>query len=268
MTIPEDRKGDVIKMKEKIYTIPLMDAVRSGDECPFCFIERQLEQRVITFILGSAYMEEDIRKQTDKIGFCRQHYKMMFDYGNQLGNALMLKTHLAKLCKELKLELKTLSPKKSPLLSKFKKTAPEDETRNTSIGNWTRAKENSCYVCNHFKDVYPRYVDTFFEMIKNDEVFYKLVENGKGFCLPHFGDLMEAAPDQLNGKHQERFYSMIGPLMEKHIERLYEDVSWFVEKNDYRFKDADWKDSRDAVQRGMQKVAGGHPADPVFMSKR
>ena len=29
-------------MKEKIYTIPLNDAVNADDECPFCFIEREL----------------------------------------------------------------------------------------------------------------------------------------------------------------------------------------------------------------------------------
>ena len=29
-------------MKEKIYTIPLMDAFKAEDECPFCFIERNL----------------------------------------------------------------------------------------------------------------------------------------------------------------------------------------------------------------------------------
>ena len=79
-------------MKETIYTIPLMDAFNANDECPFCFIERNLEQHAISFILGSAYMEDDVRMETDKIGFCRHHYKMMFDYGNRLGSALILST--------------------------------------------------------------------------------------------------------------------------------------------------------------------------------
>ena len=33
-------------MKEKLYTIPLMDAFKAEDECPFCFVERQLEQHL------------------------------------------------------------------------------------------------------------------------------------------------------------------------------------------------------------------------------
>ena len=54
-------------MKEKLYTIPLNDAMNAGDECPFCFIERNVEQDLLDFVLGSgsSYMESDIREQTD-----------------------------------------------------------------------------------------------------------------------------------------------------------------------------------------------------------
>ena len=73
-------------MKEKLYTIPLNDAVNANDECPFCFIERELEQNSLDFVLGnsSSYMESDIRDQTDNTGFCRVHMKKMFDYGLSL----------------------------------------------------------------------------------------------------------------------------------------------------------------------------------------
>ena len=53
-------------------------------------------------------------------------------------------------------------------------------------------------------------------------------------------------------------------LMEDNTERIFEDVSWLIEKFDYRNKDADWRNSRDAVQRGMQKIKGGYPGDPVY----
>ena len=48
------------------------------------------------------------------------------------------------------------------------------------------------------------------------------------------------------------------------MKRLEDDISWFVDKYDYRNRDADWKTSKDAIQRGMQKLAGGYPDDPVF----
>ncbi|GLB29845.1 hypothetical protein LAD12857_17680 [Lacrimispora amygdalina] len=82
-------------MKEKLYTIPLTEAFRAEDECPFCDIERQLEQDALNFTLGSSssYMESDIREQTDEMGFCKEHFKKMYKYGNSLGNALILQTH-------------------------------------------------------------------------------------------------------------------------------------------------------------------------------
>ena len=82
-------------MKEQLYTIPLNDAVDAKDECPFCFIERSVEQDLIDFVLGSSasYMEADVREMTDKAGFCRTHFQKMFDYGNTLGNAWILKLH-------------------------------------------------------------------------------------------------------------------------------------------------------------------------------
>lgn len=111
-------------MKEKLYTIPLNDAVNASDECPFCFIERELEQNSLDFVLGnsSSYMESDIRDQTDKAGFCRVHMKKMFDYGNTLGNALILQTHYHKLREEMRKQFDSFSPGKSSVLARFRRS--------------------------------------------------------------------------------------------------------------------------------------------------
>ena len=142
----------------------------------------------------------------------------------------------------------------------FKKAAG----RTNPIGVWVEEKEKSCYVCNRFADTYERYMDTFFYLFKKDEEFRSKIKNGKGFCLHHMGDLCEAAESRLSDKEKQEFFPMIFELMEKNMARLQEDVSWMVEKFDYRNKDADWKDSKDAVQRGMQKLKGGYPADPPY----
>ena len=86
----------------------------------------------------------------------------------------------------------------------------------------------------------------------------------KGFCLPHFGDLIETAENKLSESERKEFYPQAFSLMQENLDRLQKEVSWFVEKNDYRNKDKDWGESRDSIQRAMQKCAGGYPADPVF----
>jgi thiamine kinase-like enzyme len=77
-----------------------------------------------------------------------------------------------------------------------------------------------------------------------------------------------AAYEALNDREREDFYRTMLPLEQKNLERVYEDVAWFVEKYDYTNKDADWKNSKDAIQRGMQKLRGGDPSLPVYQIKK
>lgn len=252
-------------MKEKLYTIPLNDAVNANDECPFCYLERKLEQDLMDFVLGngSSYMESDIRSDTDKSGFCRIHFKKMFDYGNALGNAWILKTHYRKTIDEMKKQFRGHTSVK---MGFFEKKKSGDERKN-SIGRWTTERENTCYICDRFRLEYPRYLDTFLYLYEKDKDFKEKILHGKGFCLTHFGDLCEHASVKLNPKQQEEFFPPLFTLMTDNMERIYEDVSWMIEKFHYENKDADWKNSKDAVQRGMQKLKGSYPADPVYKKR-
>lgn len=253
-------------MREKLYTIPLNDAFGANDECPFCFIERNIEQDLLDFVLGSgsSYMESDIREATDKDGFCRTHFKKMYDYGNTLGNGWILKTHYEQILREMNEQFKNFTVTKATFKSKFAKNTE----RVNPIGIWAEQKEQSCYICHRFTDTYDRYVDTFFIMYKSDEGFRTKIKNSKGFCLKHFGDLCEAAERQLSDKEKKEFYPDIFRLMNDSMTRMSTDVAWLVEKFDYRNHGADWKNSRDAIQRGMQKIKGGYPADPVYKSDK
>ena len=123
-------------MKEKLYTIPLTDALRAGDECPLCFIERKLEEHTLDFVLGpgASYMEDDVRAETDAAGFCRTHYKKMYEYGNRLGTGLILKTHVKKLNEELDEQIGKFSPSHASLFGRLKKSKTQEER--SSLGAW------------------------------------------------------------------------------------------------------------------------------------
>ena len=129
-------------MKETIYTIPLNDAFHAEDECPFCYLERDAEQHALEFILGSqaSYMEDDIRMETDKMGFCRHHYKMMYDYGNRLGCGLILSTHLKKLNQEMTEQMKAFTAGKSTFMGRMKKTELTPDSPKTALGQWIHQK--------------------------------------------------------------------------------------------------------------------------------
>jgi hypothetical protein len=254
-------------MKEQLYTIPLNDAVNENDECAFCFIERKAEQDALDFVLGSSssYMEGDIREQTDRTGFCREHLHKMFTYGNTLGNALILQTHYAKLRNEMHAQFSSYTPGKTPLFGKLRKASAQ--TDSNPIHSWTLGRGCSCYICQSMEQTMQRYMETFFYLYKKDPAFKEKVLNGKGFCLNHFGLLCSHADQSLNDKERAEFYPAMFELMEKNFQRIEEEIVWLSDKFDYRNKDADWKNSRDALQRGMQKLHGGYPADPVYKAK-
>ncbi len=253
-------------MAEKLYTIPLNDAVNANDECPFCFIERNVEHDLMDYVLGnsSSYMESDIRAMTDASGFCREHIRKMYDYGNTLGNAWILKTHYRRVIDEMNKEFKKYSPAKISFKDKFAKS---DSSKNP-IAAWAKKKDCSCFICNEFDKTYDRYLDTFFTLFKEDSDFRRKVLEGKGFCLHHFGDLCEYGEIHLNDKQKAEYYPQLFELMTTNMERVYEDVSWLIEKFEYQNKDADWKNSKDAVGRGMQKLRGSYPADPPYKMKK
>lgn len=245
-------------MKEELYTTPLLEAFEKQDECPFCYIEQKLENDALNFILGTdSYMQKDLREQTDRLGFCRTHNRKMFTYGNSLGNALILKTHFKNIKDELNTTLDKFTYEKSSMLSKF--TKKTQTTYNNTLSEWTANREYTCYACDYINRSYTRYLATFTYLCKHNNEFWNIISSSKGFCLHHFSDLTQQAINDLNKSQIEKYKTVVFPLMKENLERVYEDISWFVDKFDYRNADADWKNSRDAIPRGMQKINGGYP---------
>jgi len=246
-------------MKEHLHTIPVNEAFTSGDECPFCYLRRLSEQRHIRYVAGpsASYMEPEVRGITDQTGFCPDHLKKLYDYGNTLGNSLMLQTYYARMLSRLRQEIETFErPEQKRLFGKQKESAD---------GLWKRLQEevHSCYICSQLDGSMDRYYRTFFALVKEAE-FRSRVENCRGFCMYHFAELLHRAETLLpNGQHRW-FYDTVFPLMEENLVRVKEDLDWLVAKYDYRNAGADWKNSRDALQRTMQKLGAGHVADKPF----
>lgn len=249
-------------MKEQIHTIPISDAFASGDECPFCYIEREAEQRLLRLTLGAgaSYMEPEMRRLTNEFGFCRGHYKKMFDFSNALGNALIMQSYMGGLIEEMQyVRAEQRVPGKKGL---FRKKGQTDDP----LLAWAKQKQSTCYICDRLEETMDRSYGVFFSLLKEEE-FRQSVENCKGFCMAHFAQLLESAQLKLPDKHSDWFYTTVPELMHKHMVRVKEDLDWFTAKFDYRNASADWKNSKDAVQRSMQKLQGGYPADPPYRDK-
>ncbi|MCL1786654.1 MAG: DUF6062 family protein [Defluviitaleaceae bacterium] len=234
-------------MAEHIHTIPVLDALRDPKGCAFCQMQAKLDNDIIQFIMGPAYMEDDVRMATNKAGFCQKHMQAMYKEQNRLGLALMLHTHMQRLCKDTGNIIEGRIP--LPLFGKDK---------NAMLPRLTTHLENtkdSCYVCSRTDKTFDRYVDTFFHIWGQGGEGAKLIANQESYCLPHFITLLEAAEKLGRGK-KEKFLDIILPLWQKTTKELEADLDWFVQKFDHRNANEPWKNSKDAVPRAIDFLGG------------
>jgi len=234
-------------LKEKLYTMPVNDAFDDVCECPLCLMKKTLEDNAIAFTMGPSYMDDDVRAETAKVGFCKYHIRMLYENQNRLGLALILQTYLDKTINDIE-KLSSIASK-SISSSIFKK-----KTASSGVKSYIDHLDCSCYVCNAMNTTFNRYIVTIFSLYQNDSDFRNKFTNSKGFCTTHYSLLIEEAPNYLSGDKLEDFIKALNTLYLDNIKRVRDDLNWFIDKFDYRFVNEPWKDSKDALPRAIVKI--------------
>lgn len=198
-------------MKASIYTIPIHEVFEPKCGCPICKIHDMLEQRCIDYIMGAAMMEPDVRIETNKLGFCSEHLKIMSIKNNKLSLALMLETHLAEL------DTKHVASKQSP-----KKKGS------------TQTPVNTCFVCNEIDNALEKLVGNAIKLYNEDVDFRKLFNEQEYFCYPHYELMCEIAVNNFNKKLVSIFVDDLTSITKKHLQKLISDVHSFTTMFDYR----------------------------------
>lgn len=234
---------------EQIYTIPVNEAFEAASsenacECPFCTLYNRLENDELELILGASMMEPDVRIKTNKEGFCKTHYDMMFTRKNRLGMALTLESHLDELSDDI-FSSGILSPSK-----------PKSIPRISEL-------EKSCYVCKRIDFNFTNMIRTAVLLWDNDPAFREKLSGVRFFCLPHYREFIESAQDRLPKKVFSQLNKVCEQNEKKYMDELKNDVSWFCKKFDYRYDEEPWYNSKDAVERAMKFLRGDlHAKNP------
>lgn len=232
-------------MKEQLYTIPVNDAFEANCECPLCAMYQTLEQNSVDFTMGSSYMEDDIRAQTDQVGFCDKHIRLLYENQNRLGLALILKTHMDKTIKDVTNLTKT---------SKVSSSLFKKKTEQSPLISYLHKLQNSCFVCNQVDNTFHRYLITIYYLYRTEDDFRKKFSASKGFCNKHYAMLYEHASSSLSGNTLQDFISELNQLYLSNMQRVRDDLDWFINKFDYRFVNEPWKNSKDALPRTINKT--------------
>ena len=248
-------------MRYHIDTIPVWDAAKREGECLLCALERKTEIGEAERYLGASVMEPDVRIRVNDKGFCKKHHGMLYGMSNRLGHALMLESHMIEtrkrmgnICGKMKAAARTLqSAGLGDRLNGKVKSATADMLKQAQE---IEKMAGSCVMCETIEENMRRYLHTFFHLYENDTDFRRRFSESKGICLPHMGQLLEVGTEELSPKALGEFAVMLADLEQKNLDRMQEDISWFIKKFDYRYEKEDWKNSKDAVERTANKVRG------------
>lgn len=251
-------------MKERIYTIPVMDAFSEETECPMCTLEKKLEEEYVEYFLGPSLMEPQWRIDTNEKGFCRRHFEQLYNrQENRLGLGLIIETHLAEQNGRLKrlFQSKKEAVDKDSRMPPLKNIAGKLAARRTETGRLAdelikllSELEASCSICGKLDYTMDRYIDVILYLWSSEQDFRALFSKKQGFCLRHLRLLLEGTKKYLGPKDAASFTSALMELQLTNLERLGEEVGWFTKKFDYRYSDAPWGNSRDALPRSIQKL--------------
>lgn len=239
-------------MKYQLDTIPVWDAYKTPCECPLCLLSKQNEEMYVDSFLGASVMEPDTRVEVNAKGFCKTHYAHLFAQRNRLGLALMTDTHLQEILGDLSAMLGNASAEKSSVLSKFLKRGSDE----SAMGQNVRTRIEKCVLCERLAYTIRRYAYTLVHLWKTDREFKAAFQASKGFCLSHLALVCDMAQESLSGHDLDAFIRELSALEESNLKRLQEELHWFTLKFDYRNQDKPWGNSRDALERTINKLQG------------
>ena len=216
-------------MKERIYTIPLTEALEVDCECPLCHIEGDIEEKTTEYFIGPAMMEPDTRTLTNEKGFCRRHYDKMLERENKLSLALTLQTRLAEAHKRLS------------AISDIKKS----RQREKALAEY-RKMFLSCAACERVEGRMTDCIDNFVYLLKKEPDFRARFLSSKGLCMRHFNKVLPL----ISGDLAEDILA----LQIKQTERIKGEIDKFCLKFDYRSADLDIEDVKDSPSRAASKL--------------
>lgn len=194
-------------MRDTIYTIPLSDVFGPKEGCPVCRLHDMLEKRCVEYIMGAAMMEPDIRIETNRYGFCRDHLAQMAAQKNRLSLALMLETHLDEL---------------------LKKHIPSQRKKGES------APSETCFVCREIDGAMQKLLGTAVKLYITDPSFRTLFHEQEFYCLGHYDLLCGLAAQELGRKQAAVFVDGLSEKMRADVTALRGDVHAFSTMFDYR----------------------------------
>ena len=224
-------------MREDICSIPVNDVFLPKEGCPFCRMRDMLEDRMATYITGAAMMEPDVRVETNRLGFCTEHFNQILARGSRLSVALILESLLQTVHDEV---------------------FPAGKAQPKKAAAAVHSREEHCFVCENIEKNTAHLLDSTLKLWQTDEEFRQLYSQQPYICLRHYGQVLQAAA-KMPKKNLVLFEEVTTGLAKRYLEELNADVTHFCRMFDYRNAGGDWGNSKDSIERAIRYLTSREP---------
>lgn len=75
-------------------------------------------------------------------------------------------------------------------------------------------------------------------------------------CLPHTRLLIRESYSGLPAATRSQYTHLLRRQLHDGLTRLDQELGWFIQKFDYRFRQADWHNTKSAPERAAARLAG------------
>ncbi len=241
-------------MRYHLDTIPVWDAFKQDEYCPFCYLFRKREALQVDRCLGGAVMEPDTRIRMNERGFCPEHHKQLYALQNRLGHALLMESHLKTLTEKAGRILEQAASR--PKAGLFRKESGE------STGKALRALTSSCLVCENLENDMAQYAYTAAVLYEKESEFPRALEKAP-LCMTHIALMADAAEKHASDGTRKKIYASLLTALKRDGEKCITDIGAFARSFDYR--NADLRDiPRNALEQAVnfsrERCLGGDPA--------
>lgn len=225
-------------MREDICTIPISEIFEVNDGCPICRMYASVNEKIINFITSDAMMEPDLRIETNKVGFCADHYEQMFNRRCRLQLALMIESHIKSLNKSV--FEKNIFNNSNKKAEKIKKVS------------------DTCFICDKVEWGISRMINTIYLTYEKEQDFREMFNNQPMFCLTHYEKLINGADKKIMKKHFKEFSDNLTRITSNYAENLAKEVTEYCEKYNYCNTDGEvnWNNCRTSVERSIAFLSG------------
>jgi len=192
--------------------------------CPVCMVEQSMLDRYIGNLFYESVNDIKIRDRLRaSFGFCREHARMVIDkrLGNALGFAVIYQDIITKILRGLE--------------------------NDADVTNALTPRE-ACIACGHQDKTTQLILSALVKGLREPGLSDSL-RSSDGLCIPHLKKAFETIRDS-------ETFNLLLLIHRKKLENLRNELTEFIRKNDYRFRDEGFGAEGNSWKRAVEKLTG------------